>query len=189
MALLNCKKCGTYIDDDEIRCPKCGIESPFKKRPHGCLIIIGILFALGFLGQLINLDTKTAVVATETQGEVSKQELEQLIAELPVKANWRAIDINNAKNAAYSLTLHYKGNVSAYEAAADTKLIIRKILAYFMQQGFEPSEKIFTLSVHADRDDLRGETGKPLFQDLGMSTYRTHRDQIEYIPPGKIFGP
>lgn len=52
MAMAKCRECGTEVSDEAKTCPKCGIAKPVKKTSL-LVKILGGLFAIGFLGNLI----------------------------------------------------------------------------------------------------------------------------------------
>ena len=65
MAIVTCKECGGELSSKAKRCPKCGAV---RKR-HGCLMVLGVFLALGFLvavvGGISNTPQKTGAKVAE----------------------------------------------------------------------------------------------------------------------------
>ena len=52
--LIKCKACGESISKNAKVCPNCGEPAPKPSKWRGPLILIGVLYSIGFVGYLIN---------------------------------------------------------------------------------------------------------------------------------------
>jgi hypothetical protein len=66
------------------------------------------------------------------------------------------------------------------DAEADTKAIVRAVLAQLIKEGRKPATEGIRVTVSARQDGFKGETGTPMSTYFGDSFYRYIKDRIEW---------
>jgi hypothetical protein len=119
--------------------------------------------------------------AVTAEKKAAPQRLAQrAISKLPMQPKWDRIEIQEAKDNSYMLTLVYRYPPSSFiEIESDTKAIARAVLSELIASGVNPSSSWSSVGVFAERP-IRGETGASRVESYGHTMYNFNSDQLEF---------
>jgi Na+-transporting methylmalonyl-CoA/oxaloacetate decarboxylase gamma subunit len=104
------------------------------------------------------------------------------VSKVMVQPKWDRIEITEAKDNDYLLTLVYRSPPSdLFEVEVDTTAIARAMLSELVASGYHPSRDFTSVFVWAQRP-VRGETGEALVATYGYTVYDYGRDSLEFTP-------
>ena len=108
----------------------------------------------------------------------------KVVASIKLKLKWQEIEVKNASDGDYTISLWYKKMPSGYqEISNDTKLIVRAFLKELVAQGKKPSEDMTTIFVHAYKKEP-GET-QEMVRSFGKAMYDYTVDAVVFEPRKK----
>lgn len=123
--------------------------------------------------------TKTTLSIENAQKQ-DFQKIDKVIKAIPSSPNWDSIEIEEAGNHQYSLTIWYKNLPSGYsEVESDTKFVARTILKELMSSGVNPSNEMIFIFVYGSMHVL-GETGTNKIRAFGNAFYSPANDELKF---------
>jgi len=196
MALKPCRECGVNVSTEAQSCPKCGVPSPTgKSPPRGA----SARQSLGFYDAFVNVIRWVVIICVgisviwwvnlpKSPEQKAANEQATAIAQRAIasaqKSTWETVEVTNATDHSYDLTLWYRSKPDSYPAIeADTRLLIRAVLIELKNNGMVLSaDNMMRITVFAHQH-VFGETGQPLVRNFGRVRYNSIGDKIEFIPP------
>jgi hypothetical protein len=124
-----------------------------------------------------------AVIGCDEQPDPQAMEIAQRVAMSARNPTWEKVIVKKAAGSFYELELFYRELPKDYGAVEnDTRSLIRALLAEIKKAGENQLKKLISITVWTTRS-VTGETGKPLVQNFGYSTYDYLSDSIKYHRP------
>jgi len=141
--------------------------------------LVAGLFVLVGIAVLNNARLPTGAAPETDLGDLGA--IKPAIDQIPMRAAWERIEINQANRQGYSLKLWYRENayVTVGEPSADTTFIARVVLGALVRAGRSPTTEHVSLFVWAQRR-THGETGAPLVVLYGDTAYNYNDDGLRY---------
>jgi hypothetical protein len=148
-----------------------------------------LLKLFGFLviavGRVMALIKATGYVASPKPGDKAALAIaEKATRSLKAQPYWDRFTIDQAEGNMFSVTIHYKAAppLGMVNAEADTKAMVRAILAELIRTGHKPMDEYDSVFASAWQDGLKGQTGAALVRVFGTAHYDFNNDQIAFTP-------
>lgn len=94
-------------------------------------------------------------------------------------ATVEAVEVTEAKQRRFNLTVWYKAAPTVADAKRDTGALVKSILKELVADGVNPSDEFVIVRVHAGKRD-KGVTGKAVAADYAQSFYDPNTDQVKF---------
>jgi hypothetical protein len=148
-----------------------------QRSRSGCGTVV-LLAILGFVGYVIIFNSLNKPI------EAGPREMAlRAIGKLGRPPGWDRIEITEAKENSYSLTLIYTSTPANPAAVGlDTYRIGRAMLDELVASGLHPSRDRTSLWIWAQSPAGRGETGEKLVRIHGHTEYNYSTDGFEFKP-------
>lgn len=138
--------------------------------------VVALVWLLGSLGESKPIPAQQKVAEELAATKFA----EAVLAGLKGSPKWSGLQVDEASERSYKLTLLYKTMPSSqFEVERDTKAVAQAALTQLVQQGRQPSQEHIFLTVWAHKLE-KGATGQAVVRVFGRALYDYNNDTIEY---------
>jgi hypothetical protein len=119
--------------------------------------------------------------AAPAMAEVTRQEVSEIIAAIPPRGGWSAIEISEYSPKSLNLIWHYDPR-SIGVVENESESVATSIIKALVSRGHDPQRESISIHVNAMQDGLTTVTGKPAVRPFGDAYYNFAEDNIQWRP-------